>query len=40
MQVLPPDFCEMWAGRVLNIHHSFLPSFMGRAPTTRRITAA
>ena len=32
MQVLPPDFCEMWAGRVLNIHHSFLPSFMGARP--------
>lgn len=32
MQILPPDFCEMWAGRVLNIHHSFLPSFMGARP--------
>ncbi|RNE49691.1 formyltetrahydrofolate deformylase [Corynebacterium alimapuense] len=32
MQVLPPDFCEMWAGKVLNIHHSFLPSFMGARP--------
>ena len=21
MQILPPDFCEMWEGRVLNIHH-------------------
>lgn len=32
MQILPPDFCEMWSGRVLNIHHSFLPSFMGARP--------
>lgn len=32
MQILPPDLCEMWAGRVLNIHHSFLPSFMGARP--------
>ncbi|PFG29054.1 formyltetrahydrofolate deformylase [Corynebacterium renale] len=32
MQILPPDLCEMWAGRVINIHHSFLPSFMGARP--------
>ena len=32
MQVLPPDFCEAYPGRVLNIHHSFLPSFVGAKP--------
>lgn len=32
MQILPPDLCEMWEGRAINIHHSFLPSFMGARP--------
>ena len=32
MQILPPDLCEMWAGKAINIHHSFLPSFMGARP--------
>ncbi len=32
MQVLPPQLCEHWAGRALNIHHSFLPSFVGARP--------
>ncbi|GAA2818853.1 formyltetrahydrofolate deformylase [Saccharopolyspora taberi] len=32
MQVLPPELCEAWAGRALNIHHSFLPSFAGARP--------
>jgi len=32
MQVLPPELCEQWAGRALNIHHSFLPSFVGARP--------
>ena len=32
MQVLPPQLCEHWAGRALNIHHSFLPSFAGARP--------
>jgi formyltetrahydrofolate deformylase len=32
MQILPPRLCERWAGRVLNIHHSFLPSFAGARP--------
>lgn len=29
MQILPPEFCAQYAGRVINIHHSFLPSFSG-----------
>lgn len=32
MQVLPPELCEAWSGRALNIHHSFLPSFAGARP--------
>jgi formyltetrahydrofolate deformylase len=32
MQVLPPWLCKRWEGRVLNIHHSFLPSFVGARP--------
>lgn len=32
MQVLPPDLCRRYAGRVINIHHSFLPSFAGAKP--------
>jgi formyltetrahydrofolate deformylase len=32
MQVLPVELCEEWAGRALNIHHSFLPSFVGAKP--------
>ena len=32
MQVLSAGFCEHWAGRAINIHHSFLPSFGGARP--------
>ncbi|MAM58090.1 MAG: formyltetrahydrofolate deformylase [Salinicola sp.] len=32
MQILPPDLCQRYAGRVINIHHSFLPSFAGAKP--------
>ena len=32
MQVLPHELCAAWAGRALNIHHSFLPSFVGARP--------
>lgn len=32
MQILPAHLCEAWAGRAINIHHSFLPSFMGARP--------
>jgi formyltetrahydrofolate deformylase len=32
MQVLSPDLCEKLAGRAINIHHSFLPSFKGAKP--------
>jgi formyltetrahydrofolate deformylase len=32
MQILPPELCREWAGRAINIHHSFLPSFVGARP--------
>lgn len=32
MQVLSPDFSRDYAGRIINIHHSFLPSFKGANP--------
>ena len=32
MQVLSPNLCDMLAGRCINIHHSFLPSFKGARP--------
>ena len=32
MQILPPDLCREYAGQVINIHHSFLPSFVGAKP--------
>ena len=40
MQILSPDFVERWRGRIINIHHSFLPAFAGRGRTTRRRCAA
>ena len=32
MQVVPPELCEAWDGRLINIHHGFLPSFRGARP--------
>ena len=32
MQILPGDVCEEYEGRIINIHHSFLPSFAGAKP--------
>jgi len=32
MQILSADLCERLAGNVINIHHSFLPSFRGAMP--------
>lgn len=32
MQILPAELCRQWSGRALNIHHSFLPSFVGARP--------
>jgi len=32
MQILSEELCETLAGRVINIHHSFLPGFKGARP--------
>ena len=32
MQILSDDLCTKLAGRAINIHHSFLPSFKGAKP--------
>ena len=32
MQILSPDLCTAYPGQILNIHHSFLPSFVGAKP--------
>ena len=29
MQILSPEFCKEFAGKIVNIHHSFLPGFKG-----------
>ncbi len=32
MQILSDDFSTEWFGRAINIHHSFLPAFIGARP--------
>ena len=32
MQILTKEFCEKMFGRIINIHHSFLPGFKGAKP--------
>ena len=32
MQILPDWFCQEFSGKVINIHHSFLPAFIGANP--------
>jgi formyltetrahydrofolate deformylase len=32
MRILPAWLVEQWTGRMINIHHSFLPSFAGARP--------
>jgi formyltetrahydrofolate deformylase len=32
MQVLSPEFVGRFAGRIINVHHSFLPAFSGAKP--------
>ncbi|KPI40478.1 Formyltetrahydrofolate deformylase [Cyphellophora attinorum] len=32
MQILTPNLCAEMSGRIINIHHSFLPSFKGAKP--------
>ena len=32
MQIFSPELCDRYRGRIINIHHSFLPSFAGAKP--------
>jgi len=32
MQILSTDFVEAYPARIINVHHSFLPAFMGARP--------
>ena len=32
MQILSSDFVKRWPMQVINIHHSFLPAFVGADP--------
>jgi formyltetrahydrofolate deformylase len=32
MQILSQQFCSKYTGRIINIHHSFLPGFKGAKP--------
>ena len=35
MQILPGWLCDEYAARIINIHHSFLPAFVGANPYQR-----
>jgi formyltetrahydrofolate deformylase len=35
MQILSEEFCQPRLGQIINIHHSFLPSFKGANPYTQ-----
>ncbi len=35
MQILPPWLCQEFSSRAINIHHSFLPAFVGANPYRR-----
>lgn len=32
MRILSANFVDQYAGRIVNIHHSFLPAFIGANP--------
>jgi formyltetrahydrofolate deformylase len=32
MQILSPEFIALYPNRIINIHHSFLPAFVGGKP--------
>ena len=32
MQIVPDEICRTYMGKMINIHHSFLPSFIGAKP--------
>lgn len=38
MQILPPEFLSEYPQRIINIHHSFLPAFVGAKPYHQAFT--
>jgi len=38
MQILPAEICARYPARIINIHHSFLPSFSGARPYHQAFT--
>lgn len=32
MRIVSPEFVNAWRGRIINVHHSFLPAFSGAKP--------
>jgi formyltetrahydrofolate deformylase len=32
MQILSPEFVRLYPERIINVHHSFLPAFIGARP--------
>ena len=38
MQILPPEFLTEYPQRIINIHHSFLPAFVGAKPYHQAFT--
>lgn len=39
MQILSSNFCRLWPQRIINIHHSFLPAFVGARPHEQALRA-
>ena len=37
MQILSPEFVRRYPGRIINVHHSFLPAFRGARPYHRAL---
>lgn len=35
MQIIPEEICVEYSGKIINIHHSFLPFFVGTNPYKR-----
>jgi formyltetrahydrofolate deformylase len=37
MRILTPNFVEKFPNKIINIHHSFLPAFIGANPYKQKI---
>ena len=40
MQILSEEMCQKMSGRIINLHHSFLPSFKGANPYKQAMNGA